>query len=235
MITTLIPASGERVLVCGQTGSGKTVALARLAQALSEDERVAVIDTKIEPKYRGLPRARLVKDPKLFYEPESRDERRNGPGIYIWRPSPLLAQDPVELDDVLYQLYSRFRGPLVLDELYPFHAQGGRAGPGMTALLTRGRSRGISTIMGSQRPTWISRFCISESQHYWVYALVDRQDRRRLAEVIPNFPLEIPPPKHHFFYYHHDIDEPILFKPLNLKPFLDEAPEELTMRQHVWL
>lgn len=212
---SLIPKRGERVLVAGQTGSGKTVAMAAIARALSQRGRVAVIDTKIEPKYRALPRARLVKHPRDFSSSESRFERRDGPAVMIWRPSPDVAQDPQALDDVLYSLYHRYAGNVVIDELYPFHT-GGRAGPGLTALLTRGRSRGITTVMGSQRPTWISRFCVTEAQHYWCYRLVDRQDRKRLSEVIPEFPLEVLPEKYRFHYYHHSLAAPILFSPISI-------------------
>lgn len=214
----LTPLSGERVLICGQTGSGKTVAMVVLAGQMGEGERVVVLDAKVEPRYRALPRSREIRKLSEAWAPEGKVERREGPAALIWRPDPLSAQDPAYLDSALYDLYQRFRGTIVIDELYPFHT-GGRAGPGMTALLTRGRSRGLTTIMGSQRPTWISRFCLSESQHYWIYALVDRLDRQRVSGVIPNFPQDEPPPRYWFYYYSHlaDLTGPVLFRPLRLK------------------
>lgn len=209
---SLIPRRGERALICGKTGSGKTVAMATLAGSLAEEARVAVIDCKIEPKYRALNRARLVRSPTNFFDRESRQEKREGPDILIWRPPPEVATDPAALDDALMNLYHRHRGAVFLDELYPFH-RGTQAGPGLIALLTRGRSRGITTVMGSQRPKWVSRFCMSESEHYWMYRLADRDDRRRMGEVVPNLPDENPP-KYHFRYYHQSLEKPLLFRPL---------------------
>lgn len=216
MLTSIVPARGERALVCGQTGSGKTVAMCAIGEALGVDGRVVIIDTKIEPKYRSLPEARLIRDIDEAWSRETRHERRNGPATMIWRPPIELAQDPEALDHALSLLYQRYRGPIIIDELYPLHI-GGRAGPGLTALLTRGRSRGITTVMGSQRPTWISRFCLTEAQHYWVYALVDRMDRKRLTEVIPEFPQDTIPPKYHFYFYSHargDLQRPVMFSPI---------------------
>lgn len=225
----LLPERGERVLVCGQTGSGKTVAMATLAARLSAYERVAVLDSKIEPRYRRLPRSRLVRHASDFWAPETRAEKREGPSIAIWRPSPDVAQDPLALDGVLYDLYAHFSGTILIDELYPLHVSG-KAGPGLTAILTRGRSRGITTIMGSQRPMWISRFCLSEAQHYWVYKLVDRSDRRRLSEVIPNYPVDLSLPRYYFYYYAHALnDDPLLFKPLPLSVAEAEETDEKTL------
>lgn len=189
-----------------------------IARALSEEgERILVIDTKIEPRYRGLPRSRIIADVSQAWEPETRYESREGPTVYIWRPAIETVQDPEKLDEALLALYHRYRHVIVIDELYPLHTAG-RAGPGLTALLTRGRSRGITTVMGSQRPAWVSRFCLSETQHYWIYPLVDKQDRRRLSEVVPDMPVESLIPRYHFLYYCNsaEMEAPILFSPLKL-------------------
>lgn len=63
----------------------------------------------------------------------------------------------------------------------------GRAGSGLIALLTRGRSKGISVLMSTQRPAWLSRFCFTEAQKYYIYRLTDRRDSKVLGEYIRVF------------------------------------------------
>lgn len=229
---SLVPKHGEHVIVCGQNGSGKTVAMHRLSLCMLALGPVVVIDTKDEPRYMKTD-AHSVRDIEHTLSRSRAQDKE--PRIAVWKPDIDTVGNPDELDAALDVLYKRLRnGTIVIDELYPFHA-GGRAGRGLTALLTRGRSRGITLIMGSQRPTWISRFCFTEAKHYWIYKLIDRQDRRRLSEVIPEFDVNEILPRYYFRYYcsSSDLQSPLLFSPLKISP---EQPQPVTnVVELVWL
>ncbi|MCI0558350.1 MAG: type IV secretory system conjugative DNA transfer family protein [Nitrososphaera sp.] len=228
---SLIPKLGEHVIVCGQNGSGKTVAMHRLALSMLELGPVVVVDTKDEPRYMKT-HAKAV---RAIEHTLSRSRARDkDPKIKVWKPDIETVASPELLDESLNHLYRRLRrGTVVIDELYPFHS-GGRAGPGLTALLTRGRSRGITVLMGSQRPAWVSRFVFTEAKHYWIYKLIDRQDRKRLAEVIPGFAIDEILPRFHFRYYcsSSDFEAPLLFSPLKVGK---EPPVPTNVVELVWV
>lgn len=212
----LIPKPGEHVLTVGQNGSGKTFFniwyLLRIPQAPA-----VIYDTKDEPKFRKLPASVLVTNMQeaLKYKNDQTID------YIIVRPPVEMMLDPASLDQMLWIHYNEFRScPAYIDEGYTFQING-KAGPGLTALLTRGRSRGISTIISTQRPVRLDRFCITESKKQFIFRLIDKADRKRLDDVVPNYSSMEQPPKHGFYYYESGLDAPILFKPIELDSMFD--------------
>jgi hypothetical protein len=60
-------------------------------------------------------------------------------------------------------------------------------------LLTQGRSKSITTIVGMQRPAWTTRFAISQSTHLFTFRLEGRDIKTvadatspRIVDVIVN-------------------------------------------------
>lgn len=175
-------AEGERGLIVGQTGSGKT---AFACHMLANHPRAPVIiyDTKIEPKFDALPRTVITSDMREAKDLSYDEEIYN----IVYRPPLGVAVDPELMDSALTNhYYNLAHCDAYIDELYTF-ANNGRAGPGILALLTRGRSKGITTIMATQRPSWIPRICLTEAQRYYIFRLSDRQDVKRLGDVLPDF------------------------------------------------
>jgi DNA helicase HerA-like ATPase len=192
----LMPGDGQRALIVGSTGSGKTLFAAWLLRRLPVCP-LLIFDTKIEKKFENLPKCLVIEDWDGI-ETALNDVRYD---YVVYRPSVDVAHEPAVLDAQLLDFYDSFPGvPVYLDEIYSFHSSG-RAGKGLTALLTRGRSRGITTIMATQRPAWLSRFVLSETQVFYVFALTLHDDKRKMADAIPDFD-ELPPPPKHGFYYH---------------------------------
>ncbi|MGI0011917.1 MAG: type IV secretory system conjugative DNA transfer family protein [Nitrososphaera sp.] len=188
--SSIIPKRGERALIAGQTGSGKTYFAVWLLEKLGKG---LIFDTKIEPKFSRL-------GPVTERVGAALKLKKENPFVVLRPPSELLA-DPGLLDDMLVETYERMRGGVVyVDEAYQFH-KGAAAGPGLIGLLTRGRSRGITTVLSTQRPVWLSRFALTETQRYYVFNLADRRDRSTLGQVIPDFERATLPGKHHFLYY----------------------------------
>jgi ABC-type dipeptide/oligopeptide/nickel transport system ATPase component len=214
---------GERGLIVGQTGSGKTVgAIHHLRMVPGQ---VIIIDTKIEPEFD---RIALHKD-EISLSVDSRPAMRKAIekdfDYLIVRPKIEDLLDPTLLDEYLLDLYYLARGKTVyVDETYMFH-RGTQAGPGAVGLLTRGRSKGITLLSGSQRPAWISRFFLTEAQRYYVYQLADKQDKKRLTDVIPDFLTLDSPPKFSYHYYDRGLSGAQLKRPVPLLEPEKEAPE----------
>jgi len=241
---SFIPESGERALIVGQTGSGKTAFASWLIMRVPTAP-IFIYDTKIEPKFDKLVPNKVVSTveeaQKLLHD-ETID-------YIIVRPPDELLGKPEELDEYLWYHYQHFHHTVAfIDELYTFH-NNGRGFRGLQALLSRGRSKGITTIGCTQRPVAISRLCITEAQKVYAFKLGDRQDRKRLADVIPNFD-DLPVPKNHSFYFFESgEDAPELFKPVKLDTSLqtgytDAAPDtqnsdpalhDSQQTKHVWI
>lgn len=213
---SFIPETGERALIVGQTGSGKT-AFATWILVRVPIAPIIIYDTKDETKFPKLKGSIIVESK------EGIKEHYDNPEIdyIIVRPPVEMLGKWEELDELLFYHYTHFRNTVCyIDELYSFH-NNARAGKGLIALLTRGRSRGITTIMSTQRPAMISRFAITESQKVYAFRLGDKQDRKRLSDVIPNFD-DLPlPPKHGFYFYESGEDAPELYKPIKLDAALN--------------
>lgn len=216
---SIIPKHGERALIIGQTGSGKT-AFARFM--VKRMPGTIIYDTKVEPKFSTLTKVKVSTPEqamKAFQEDEDLD-------FVIVQPPVSVTYEPKLLDELLQQHYEQCRNVTAyIDEVYQFHIAG-KAGPGLLALLTRGRSRGITTVMSTQRPAWLSRFCLTESQRFYIFNLADRRDWKTIAEVVPHFDEMGKPPRYHFYYYDYDMDEPQLYKPVPLEGgegYTDEA------------
>jgi len=225
----IVPKHGERAIIIGQTGSGKT-AFARWL--LSHMPGSIIYDTKIEPKFNSLSGRVICKDVVSGIEAYRKDDK-NEVKYAVVRPSVVITQEPKLLDEMLYYHYENGRNlTAYLDETYQFHVNG-KAGPGLLSLLTRGRSRGITTVMATQRPAWLSRFCFTESQKFYIFPVVDKRDWKTISEVVPEMDKMPKPPKYHFYYYDFDLPQPVLYSPIKLNDGEDKYTDELEDKR-VW-
>lgn len=207
----IIPTAGEHAVLVGQNGSGKTVLACWLLLRIPEAPGI-IYDTKIEPKFTKLPASRVVTSMEAALELKDNPEV----DYIIVRPPVEMMREPMALDEMLWQHYLHFSHCFAyIDEAYTFHSNG-NAGPGLIALLTRGRSRGISTIVSTQRPVRISRFCFTEAKKAYVLRLVDKADRKRIDDIIPNYSDMPQPVKHGFYFFDAGMEAPILFKPVSI-------------------
>ncbi len=240
---SLIPGNGERSLIVGQTGSGKTAFAVWLLYRIPIAP-VVLYDTKDEPKFDKLPNSIVVEQPAEMFKAYHNEKI----DFIIVRPPVEMLGDAMQLDEYLFYHYTHMRDSVAyIDEAYTFH-NNGRPGKGLIALLSRGRSRGITTIISTQRPTMLSRLAITEAQKLYAFKLADRQDRKRLADVVPNFDDYPIPSKHGFYFFESGDDKPHLFKPVKLDAeintgYTDSQPVNLngdrqtsnTLTKHVWV
>lgn len=243
-VSGFIPETGERAFIGGQTGSGKTAFAVHIMLRIPIAP-IVIYDTKDEEKFLSLPNHRVVETMEqaaLAYHDVTID-------YIIIRPNVELLGKPELLDDMLFYHYMHFHHSVAyIDEAGMFH-NGARAYKGLIALMSRGRSRGITTIASTQRPRGISRLLLTESQRFYVFRFADLDDRKRISDVIPDFAKEPLPPKHGFYYFQSGEDAPILFQPVKLDkqfdtgyvdvPKVDSQPEgddgEAPPLPHIWL
>lgn len=125
---------------------------------------------------------------------------RKIPDYVVIRPPLDEITEPYLLDDYLLVTYNQFKGPhiMIADELYMIH-KGGRSGPGLIAYLTRGRAAKKTLYGATQRPAWVSGFCLSEPQNFFVFRLMDIKDRQRLTHI--GYESKTILPKYHYYCY----------------------------------
>ena len=219
---------GQRGLIVGQTGSGKTWGAIWHMQNVSVTP-IVIFDTKGEPEFDKIA---LHDETIEFYDDmhsfaKEWKAKKRQPTYSIVRPSAVEVSEPFEMDAYLHDILNKKRSCfLYFDELYQWH-NNSRAGPGLTGLLTRGRSAGITVLMGSQRPAWLSRFALTESQKFYIYKLSHKDDHRRLGDVIPDFEdAEKIAKKFEWVYYNSSNDSLSRFSPVSISR--NEEPVENT-------
>jgi len=168
-----LPGPDSRTLIVGKTGSGKTVAAAWQLSERDYDVRPWVIfDYKYDVTIGGIRGAEII---SIYSKPPTE------PGVYIVRPRP---DEEGQVEAFLWQVWEQGNTGLYIDEGYMLPNNGKSAA--FQAILTQGRSKQIPVIILSQRPVWISRFAVSESDYYQVFWLTDELDRKTIGRFIPD-------------------------------------------------
>lgn len=223
-VSDYFPTKGERALSIGKTGSGKTLFNRWLLERLPTAPCI-IYDTKHDPKFDRLPDHRVANKLSDIYDAVD----HTGVDYIIVRPPPAITANPQALDRILQRHEEEWRGvDAYIDELYHFHS-GGRAGPGLSGLYTRGRSRGITTIGSTQRPAWVSGFIFSETQLFYLFRLTRESDRKKVDDFIPGFAKMPVLGKYSFYAHRDDGDEET---PKLMKPIPVDAKERLGYTDH---
>ena len=155
---------GEHCTVIGDTGTGKTYLISKLVQ---RRQFVVVLRTKPDdirwPGFKTAKRADRMDDPRyghIVVEPEYRQQARQG-------------------YELLERVWTQGGWTVVVDEFWYAESLGLK--PYVERLLTQGRSKDISVVVGMQRPVAISRFAISQSTHVFSFR-VEGRDAKTVAE-----------------------------------------------------
>lgn len=197
---------GERGFLVGKTGSGKS------QQGYFHCQNapvwpVVIFDTKIEDAFFSIPDSdetlELIEGVDSF-EKYAKKPKKDMDDYILVRPTAEEAQDPDLMDEYMRIVYQYFGTVFIYaDEIAHFH-KNGRPTPNLMNVLTRGRSKGKTTLMGNQRPAGITRSILTETDRFYIHQLTDGRDRKTLAEVVPEFDKYAKPPKWHFWHYSHE-------------------------------
>ena len=172
-MTFRLPNDTQRSFICGMTGSGKTIAAGWQLSLRSFDRMPwTIIDFKHDD---------LIKRIEGTREIRLSDRLPVHPGLYLLKPRP---DEHALLQDWLWKVWRNGKHGLWIDEGYMVGGQGKKS-DAYDAILTQGRSKRIPVITLSQRPVWLPRFVISESDFYQVFHLNAKKDRDTVAEFVP--------------------------------------------------
>lgn len=184
---------GTRLAVFGRSGSGKSYL--QKWHMFRSRMRWVVLDTKHDSGYSAMkPLAGLIGMGKLAKVWQDQQ-------IVVVRPKP--NENKMEfLDAYLAELHDAFDNfGTCIDEAYQV-SNANNPGAGMIGLITRGRDRKQSVIIGSQRPARVPMFCFSEANAFCVMSLTMAADRKRVYENTgQSVFLENSLPPRSWFYY----------------------------------
>ena len=204
---TITLTKGDRGLLVGKSGSGKTTLGLELVRSMPLP--VLIVDTKYSEVIAEY--AARYRWPIVSAFPNRLE------GVIVWRPMPLELSDPWTIDLYLETiLEARKPVSIYIDELYQLH-NNGKAGPGLIGLYTRGRERGFCILGGSQRPAWVSLFCLTESSKYFVMRLDLPQDKKRMAEIIGDSQIADTSIPNRFFWYTQNGGRAEIIRPIRPK------------------
>jgi hypothetical protein len=197
-----LPNETQRLAVLGRTGSGKSqLGVWALSMSPFDRQPYTVIDWKGEQLIADSDRIREI---KLGEVPKQ-------PGLYVVRPLP---GDEDKLEAWLWKLWSAERQGLYIDEGYSISPRS----PALQAILTQGRSKRLPVIALSQRPSWISRFILSEADFFAVFQLNDKNDRQRIQALTPKERMNVDERLEPYHCNWYDVGQDEVFK---MKPVPD--------------
>lgn len=160
---------GEHVAIIGDTGTGKTYLMAQLAR---QRDFVIVfrtkLDTRREPAFEGFRHVKTARDmddnssTRLVITPEYYKQYAIG-------------------YDMLERVWKHGAWTVFIDELF-YVEQQLRLTKMLNRLWTQGRSAGITVVAGMQRPSWVSRFALSQCTHVFSFR-VENRDARVLSDA----------------------------------------------------
>jgi DNA helicase HerA-like ATPase len=157
---------GQHIAAVGDTGTGKTYLVSKLTELR---QYVVIFRTKPDDiKFPGFRKARTVAalddlyETRILLEPKHGQQMRQG-------------------YELLTRVWDQGGWTVVIDEEWYVEARL-HLTEYVETLLTQGRSKKISVIVGMQRPSRISRFAISQCTHLFSFR-VEGRDLQTIKEA----------------------------------------------------
>lgn len=159
----------ERSSFLGCSGSGKTTLAEKV---LSVYDYSVVLDTKHDLEWQGY---------KVFYDLDEMIDNYADRNLY--RPPRGFERDKhYELQTELFEwIWHRKHTAIYIDEATQISTST-QICPSLFDLITRGRSRGISVLSGSQRPSGLKQEFLSESENIYCFQLRLPSDKDKVLK-----------------------------------------------------
>ena len=185
----------------GMTGCGKST----FCQHLLLNRRNVVI---VDPKHQFT----TLQDHDIAYTVEQLDSLGNGEDSavrpIIFRPS-MEYLDSGQINEVYAWVFERGNTLLYNDELTTIIPNAMKFPSKLRAIHTQGRSKGITVVETTQRPSGIPGWIYSESDVFVKFTLGTAADQKRMSEYMgetviepSNYPVESCHDSKHSFYFY---------------------------------
>lgn len=160
---------GEHVIIVGDTGSGKTYLESKL---LDLRDHTIVVKTKPDDiKFPGYKKVRKYKD--LLDLKTTKFVLDSG-------FDPVLQHNNIA--NMIALAWKQEGWTIAVDETY-YWTSVLKLEKQLNMLLTQGRSKHLTLVVGMQRPAWISRFALSQATHAFIFRCEGR-DLTTLAQAL---------------------------------------------------
>jgi hypothetical protein len=200
----------EMVFITGKTGTGKSK-LAEIYLA-GFDSRVVKLDTKGEVYERRKKNQDLwdgLEEGKDFIVCETFEEVTQVETLKIIYVPNIDEQEEEFYEAFFKWCYEEKEITVWVDELmsistphkYPKH---------MKAIYTRGRSRDVAIWACTQRPMDIPSIAMANSTHFFIFAMRQETDRKKMVAVTDCPEMMESPKGHDFWYYYDGWDSPVM-------------------------
>lgn len=97
-----------------------------------------------------------------------------------WRLFPEWDRAGVEFVEACQMVWNDGKWCIIFDEAY--HQKELGCEPVMIKMLTQGRSKLITAVVGMQRPSWVTKFAFSEPTHVFCFRLNLGMDRKKVQD-----------------------------------------------------
>jgi len=168
------PTEQQRTLILGRTGSGKSqFAIALLSTQNWHEMPWVIVDYKGEDLIEEI----LEANPGKIKSIKVTDNPPTKPGLYYMRPTPKVDDDAMEA--FLWKVWKKGHLGLFFDEGYMVPEK-----DAFDVIMTQGRTLYIPVICLYQRPAWMSRFAVAQSDFRAVFALDDERDEKTASQFV---------------------------------------------------
>lgn len=176
---------GQHVAILGKTNSGKTTLALELCRLRieSRDAMCGVINTKARDQTLRRTGWPIVREwPPSYAQMQTRH-------VIFWpaysRPSTAKRTTTPRIVEILDEVMLAGGWTLFVDEMgYLVETLGLRTV--LDEYWNGARSSGITLIAGTQRPAWLARSAVSQTDWTICFRINDLEDRKRAAEVLGN-------------------------------------------------
>ena len=206
----------EHMFVCGSTGSGKSVLTDVYTAGMN---RVIKLDVKNdtearrrkgEPVWQGLTEN---EDFEVVTSLPAVKSSQFNKIIYV----PAIDEREIEnYDELCRYVFEEGNCRLWIDELMLVCESALRYPKYLKHIMVAGRAFNASLVCCSQRPATIPGFILANMQHYFVFALGQPADRKRMADICGNNRMLNNPKEKYSFYYYKEGQNPETIKTYKL-------------------